>query len=150
MGMMKYNVSDKVVKISDLQLLFNPYHKESYRKNLIRTVTEANESYFTTYTNKDRCNSIIENAKSCGINNYMAFHQETGDCLSGFINDKLLHLEKDSDIIMNIMAKVGLQIYEKDMQHHYNEIKYHQSMLKSVQDTYTEDFRINMELLGYR
>ena len=39
---MKYNVGDKVVNDGRLCFLFNPYHKETHRKGLIQTVTEAN------------------------------------------------------------------------------------------------------------
>jgi len=79
---MKYNIGDKVVRKSNLTMLFNPYHKAEKRRGLIHTITEATETLFTIYTDNGIYKSALENARSFGINQYIAYRQESGGCLT--------------------------------------------------------------------
>ena len=145
---MKYNVGDKVVRASDLTMLFNPFHKKDKRKFLVKTVTEATESLFTIYTDKGRYETVLEYALACGMNEYAAYRQESGNCYSWATRERYLHLEADKEEIRSIIETDGFEAYSKDKQRHESQIKYHQSQLQITEEKYKEDLLINRELLG--
>jgi len=144
---MKYNIGDKVVKEDQLEYLYNPYWKKDKRASLIKTVTEATENLFTIYNDKGYCNSTIENGMSCGANNYLIYHQESGKCYNWCSSDRLLHLDKDKDYIRHIIETIGVNQLNKDVSRMEAEIKSKKYWIAKYKEEYDKDLRINRELL---
>lgn len=110
---MKYNVGDKVIERDNLYLLFNPYWDKENRH--FSTVTEANETYFSIY--KPSCyESAIEEGLSCGANEYMVFYQSTGRTKNWASSTTLFHMEKDRDLILEIVNKLQLETMAKELE----------------------------------
>ena len=145
---MKYNVGDRVVDKSDLTMLFNPFWKKEKRMRLMQIVTEANEKLFTVYNNKGHYKSTLENALSCGAHEYLAYHQNSGNCYSWSDQTRLLHLEHDKEEIREIMESDGAKHYNEDVDRHERTIALHKTSLEQTHETYAEDLQINRELLG--
>lgn len=144
---MKYNVGDKVVRDRDLQFLFNPYHKHEYRKHVIHTITEADENWFTFYTDKGRYNSVIEHSGSAACNEYLAYRQDSGKCRDWCDKSRMLHLEKDKEEIRQILEPIGREQYEKKAERCKKQIEYYEYLLIYETETYKADIRANNELL---
>jgi hypothetical protein len=146
---MKYNVGDKVLDKSDLEFLFNPFWKEKYRKNLLKTVTEADDKYFTIYKpNRDRYNSAIEEGLSCGANEYMVFYQSSGRTRNWASNTTLLHAEKDKDFIINFIKELGEKTFIKNDTSLENEIKRRERDRVELKETYGKDLIENLKIFG--
>lgn len=144
---MKYNVGDLVVFKGDLELLFNPFYKDETRRHMVKKVTEADEKFFTIYNEKGIEKSVLKNAFSCGMYEYMAFMQSTGMCYSWTDRNKLLHLEKDKDEICSIVMNVGRSQFEKDIYRYENEIESAKSRIERAKEVYALDVDSNCKLL---
>lgn len=143
---MKYKAGDKVLSERDLDLLFNPYWKDKYRKSLLKTVTEANDKYFSIYK-PSRYNSAIEEGLSCGANEYMIFYQESGNTRNWASKERLLHLVNDHDEIVNKIKSIGNKAFEEKDIRIKNEIKQLQESLQRNIETYQNDMEVNLALI---
>lgn len=101
--LIKFNVGDVVVAESKLKSLSSLYNSKGSRTNLLDTVTESDKIFFTTQTDNGRHDSVLTNAFSCGMNEYMANTQKSGHNMTG--TERFLHLEKDKDEISQIIKK---------------------------------------------
>ena len=146
--MANYKVGDKVVDEGELKFLFNPYWKDSKRKNLIQTVTEANEELFTVYDNKGYYDTTLQNALSCGANEFLAFYQGSGSSRSWCSKKRLLHLEQDKERIREIVSKNGKTQHYKEMDSYSREIDGLIAEKRKKRVEYQNELKINSELLG--
>lgn len=146
---MKYNVGDKVIEESDIDLLFNPYWKDDYRKSLIKIVTEANEKYFSIYKpSGDRYKTAIEEGLSCGANQYMIFYQESGRTVNWASKTKLLHLEKDKELIVKMIEELGEKTFKENDKRLKDKIIYYKTERERLNKQYQEDLEINLKLIS--
>lgn len=144
---MKYQVGDKVLSERDLELLFNPYWKDKYRESLLKTVTEANDKYFSIYK-PSRYDSAIKEGLSCGANEYMIFYQESGNTKNWASKERLLHLVHDHQEIVNKIANIGNKTFEEKDTRIKNEIKQLQESLQRNIETYKNDIEVNLALIS--
>ena len=144
---MKYQVGDKVLSERDLDLLFNPYWKDKYRKSLLKTVTEANDKYFSIYK-PSRYDSAIEEGLSCGANEYMIFYQESGNTKNWASRERLLHLIHDHDEIVNRITNIGNKAFEEKDISIKNQISLSQNALQRNIDIHQSDMQINLALVS--
>jgi len=144
---LKYQVGDKVLSERDLDLLFNPYWKDKYRKSLLKTVTEANDKYFSIYK-PSRYDSAIEEGLSCGANEYMIFYQESGNTKNWASRERLLHLIHDHDEIVNRITNIGNKAFEEKDISIKNQISLSQNALQRNIDIHQSDMQINLALVS--
>ena len=144
---MKYQVGDKVLSERDLELLFNPYWKNDYRRSLLKTVTEANDQYFSIYK-PSRYDSAIKEGLSCGVNEYMIFYQKSGNTKNWASKERLLHLEHDHEEIINRIKQIGDKAFKGKDTRIKNGIKQLQESLQRNIDTYQSDMEINLALVS--
>lgn len=145
---MKYNVGDKVIKQSDIELFFNSFWKERHRESAIAVVTEANEQEFTIYRDKGQFDSVLENGHCCGAHEYMVFHQGSGRCFSWASNERYFHLEKDKTEIEKIIRTIGEEKHKKDMDSIERQLVSLREEKKRKEQTYKDDLIINLALIG--
>jgi hypothetical protein len=144
---LKYQVGDKVLLEKDLDLLFNPYWKDKYRKSLLKTVTEADDKYFSIYK-PNRYNSAIEEGLSCGANEYMIFYQESGNTRNWASRERLLHLVHDHEEIVKRIKSIGNKTFEEKDLGIKNDIKRLQESLQRNLEMYQKDMEINLALVN--
>lgn len=145
---MKYRVGDKVLFEGDLDFLFNDFHKERYRKGLIRTVTEANDKLFSIYKPEGRYKTAIEQGLAAGINRYMLFRQEDGRTLNWPGRERLLHLEKDHDYIVKKIKDIGFKDFIKSEQMYLSQINTAKNMLRIKKEEYNADLEKNLQIIN--
>lgn len=126
----KFNVGDRVVNKSDLELSFSIF-KEKHRKGLIQTVKEANEGYF--------------NLQNETLGYPSAYLQSTGMNLIGDIT--ILHLEKDRDKIQEILEAIEKE-HQSTIDKFEKEIDYLRFKQYDVKVVFKTDMAICKSLLG--
>ena len=144
---MRYKVGDRVIEGDKINLLFNPYHKKDARERCIHEVLEANDKYFSIYEPSDRYASVIKEGLSCGMNEYMIFHQDTGYSKNWAGRTRYLHLKHDKELIRGMIISVGKTQYDEDFNRITKEIKYRQELLKQIKSRYVEDLDANLSLI---
>lgn len=152
--MTKFKVGDKVINKTDLDFLFNPYHKESYRKKLIQTVTEANDKFFSIYKPTGRYTSVIKQALTAGANNFMIFNQSDGTCFCWASRGKMLHVSKDKEYIVSRIQSIGMAKLKEEKANIQSNIVSLQIRLDTLQTSlantekaFINDMSINLNLL---
>lgn len=146
---MRYKVGDKVLNEQDLIFLFNPYHKEEYRKYLISTVTEANDEYFTIYKPSRGFTSAIEEGKSAGINEYMVFKQSNGKTICWASQTRILHLVNDKNYIVNKIKRIGRNSFLEDEDFLLKKIESTKLILQNKKEQYESDLIKNLSLIKW-
>lgn len=136
---MKYNIGDKVINKEYIEFLFNPFWKKDYRKMIIRTVKDANESLFTV-------DESIEYGCKCGSNEYVLHNQINGRQHYG--NRIYLHLIEDHDEIVKLISDIGKENYKNNKAFIMDKINRANADKKELKETFEEDMKVAMDLIN--
>lgn len=145
---MKFNVGDKVLEKNHLELLFNPYHKKRYRESLIKTVTEANEDYFSIHKPSSGYETAIEQGFSAGMNEHMIYRQSSGNCFSWSSKTRLFHLLEDKEEITSIIKTIGEENFNKDEEFILDQIELLKNDLTNKRKTFEGDLLVNLGIIN--
>lgn len=144
---MRYKVGDRVIEGDKINLLFNPYHKKDARERCIHEVLEANDRYFSIYKPSNGCTSAIKEGLSCGANEYMIFHQDTGYSKNWAGRTRYLHLKHDKELIRGMIVDIGKMQYNEEHKRISDEIEYRKNLLDQIWSRYIEDLNTNLSLI---
>lgn len=106
----KYNVGDKVINLSSLSLWDNSINFEQFKNSFIKTVTSANEKYFSvTAYNVDNFINFDR------MNDQYVFNQKDGSRRepSYTIDTHLYHFVHDHDRIVAFVKKKIAESFDK-------------------------------------
>lgn len=130
MSEFNFNVGDKVINLSELSLWDNVYHFEKFENNFIRTVTSANERYFSIDSF-----DVNQNKYFFDYDRYHVYCQEDGkwcDYNPTSITT-LYHFERDKDKVIAHLNKLFSDALQKSDDEDAKEIQSLESQIRFLQ-----------------